>query len=312
LAGKMLDAEDFIRFIGFLFAILAPIRNLGAIHNNLQIGAASGARLQKVFEEPCEVMDHGQQQLTEISRGIEFDHVSFRYDTSPDWVIRDISLTIGKHEKIALVGRSGSGKSTIANLIPRFYDPQQGQILVDGVSTTEISLRVLRKSVSAVSQDVFLFNDTVHYNITYGLDQVDETRVMEALNRAQATDFVSTLPNGLNTVVGERGLQLSGGQRQRLAIARALLRDAPLIIFDEATSALDSESERLIQRAMDELFHQRTVIIIAHRLSSILYADRVVLLDAGRIVATGTHEELLAKSSLYASLMPLYESKPNS
>ena len=307
LSGQLLDAEDFIRFIVVLFAILGPVRGVGSIHNNLQVGAAAGARLDGIFSAPPEVLDHGTKDVRTLERDIVFDHVSFRYPTSPDFVLKDVSLGIRRHEKIALVGRSGSGKSTLANLSPRFYDPQQGRILLGGVPASEITLRSLRRLVSTVSQDVFLFNETVRYNIAYGLDQVDEARLREVIARAQAADFVAAMPHGLDTVVGERGTQLSGGQRQRIAIARALLRDAPILIFDEATSSLDSESERLIQRALNELFRDRTVIIIAHRLSSIRFADRVVLLDRGRVVAEGTHHELLEKSPLYAALMPLYE-----
>jgi ABC-type multidrug transport system fused ATPase/permease subunit len=192
-------------------------------------------------------------------------------------------------------------------LIPRFYEIQQGEIRVDGVNTKELSLSSLRNLVSTVSQDVFLFNESVRYNIAYGMEQVDERKLVDVIERAQAAAFIEALPHGLNTVVGERGTQLSGGQRQRLAIARALLRDSPILIFDEATSALDSESERLIQRAIEELFLDRTAIIIAHRLSSIRFADRVVVLDKGRMVAEGTHDLLLATSVHYRTIMPLYE-----
>ncbi|MDD5089235.1 MAG: ATP-binding cassette domain-containing protein, partial [bacterium] len=277
-------------------------RNIGGIHNNLQVGAAAGQRLQAIFDEPTETMDAGRVTAATLHESIEFDHVFFRYDTSLDWVLRDISLTIRRHERVALVGRSGSGKSTLANLIPRFYDIQRGRILWDGVPLADLTLRSLRAMVSTVSQDVFLFNETVRYNITYGLDSVTEERLLDVLARAQA-QFVFDLPLGVETIIGERGLALSGGQRQRLAIARALLRNAPILIFDEATSALDTESERLIQHALDELFRERTVIIIAHRLSSIRFADRVVLLDAGKISAIGSHDELLATSPLYANLM---------
>ncbi len=308
LSGELLDAEDFIRFIVVLFARLAPIRGVGGIFNNLQVGAAAAARLEDVFDEPPEPLDSSGRELRSFERGIAFERVSFRYPTSPDWVLKDIHLTIRRNEKIALVGRSGSGKSTLANLIPRFYEVQQGRIVIDGIPVNEISLHSLRRLVSTVSQDVFLFNETVRYNVCYGLGQVDEARLQDAIRRAHATDFVHAMPHGLDTVVGERGTQLSGGQRQRIAIARALIKNSPILIFDEATSALDSESERLIQHALDELFKERTVIIIAHRLSSIRYADRVVLLDEGQIVDTGTHLDLLARSPLYGTLMPLFES----
>ena len=307
LTGQLLDAEDFIRFIVVLFAILAPVRNLGAIHNNLQVGSAAGARLQTILDQPPETMDAGRVEKTGIEKGIEFDHVWFSYVEPTEWVLKDVCLTIRRDERVALVGRSGSGKTTLAGLIPRFYEPQKGRILVDGLALNDLTLRSARRLVSSVSQDVFLFNESVRYNITYGFDHVDESRLRDVIQRAQAADFIAALPHRLDTVIGERGLQLSGGQRQRIAIARALLHDAPVLIFDEATSALDSESERLIQRALDELFQHRTVIIIAHRLSSIRYADRVVLLDDGRISATGRHEELLTTSPLYAALMPLYE-----
>ncbi len=307
LTGQLLDAEDFIRFIVVLFAVLAPVRNIGAINNNLQVGSAAGARLQNIFKEPLEEIDNGRSDVQTFKQDIVFDKVWFRYDTSPDWILKDISLTIPRNKKIALVGRSGSGKSTLANLIPRFYDHQQGRILLDGVPTTEISLRAIRKLISTVSQDVFLFNETVRYNITYGQGHIDEARLRDVLKRAQAESFVQSLPQGLDTIIGERGLALSGGQRQRLAIARALLRDAPILIFDEATSALDSESERLIQSALDELFHERTVIIIAHRQSSIRYADRVVLLDDGKISDMGQYDDLLRRSPLFATLVSQIE-----
>lgn len=308
LAGELLDAEDFIRFIVVLFSILTPIRSIGGIFNNFQIGSAAGARLENIFNEPLEAVDSESRTVATYKQSIDFDHIWFKYSTSPDWILSDIHLTIRKNEKIALVGRSGSGKSTLANLIPRFYEVSQGDIRLDGVSTKSLSLASVRALVSTVSQDVFLFNESVRYNITYGLDNVDERRLQDVIERAQVTPFVTALPRGLDTVVGERGTQLSGGQRQRLAIARALLRDSPILIFDEATSALDSESERLIQRAIEELFKDRTAIIIAHRLSSIRFADRVIVLDKGRVIDEGTHDQLLANSAHYRTIMPLYES----
>lgn len=310
LAGNLLDAEDFMRFIIVFFGILAPIRAIGTIHNNLQVGSAAGARLEAIFTEPPEPLEGGRVEKTSVERDVRFDHVWFQYSASVGWVLEDVSLTLRRNEKIALVGRSGSGKSTLANLIGRFYEPQRGTIFMDGVPTSDISLRSLRRLVSSVSQDVFLFNESVRFNITYGLEQYSEERLRDVIARAQAAEFLAELPQGVETVVGERGLQLSGGQRQRIAIARALLRDSPILIFDEATSALDSESERLLQRALTELFRERTVMIIAHRLSSIRYADRVVLLDEGRVAAVGTHQELLERSPLYAKLMPLYERDP--
>lgn len=307
LSGSLLDAEDFIRFIVVLFSMLAPARAVGGLHNYLQIGSAAGARIEKLLAEPIERDVTSGLQIDGLSRGVTFDHVWFRYPTSERWVLHDVHLDIRRGERIALVGRSGSGKTTMANLLPRFYSPERGRVLWDGQDIQNASLSTLRRNISLVSQDVFLFNESVRYNLTYGMNDVPDARLQEVMRRAQCTEFVNRLPQGLNTIVGERGAQLSGGQKQRIAIARALLKDAPLLIFDEATSALDNESERLIQQALEELFQARTVIIIAHRLSSIRFADRVIVLDEGRIEAEGKHDALLATSDLYRTLTQLYE-----
>jgi subfamily B ATP-binding cassette protein MsbA len=307
LTGTGVDAEDFIRFIVVLFSILAPARNLGTVMNSLQIGAAAGQRIEDVLSEKPEPVGLTSPEPLRFEKQVVFDHVWFKYDTSPDWVLKDIELTIHKNERIALVGRSGSGKSTLANLLPRFYDPQMGVISLDGKPLNGLSLTALRSLVSTVSQDVFLFNDTVRNNIAYGLSNVNEARLKDVIERSHAEEFVRLLPHGLDTMVGERGTQLSGGEKQRIAIARALLRDAPILIFDEATSALDAESERFIQKALDELFLARTVIIIAHRLSSIRHADRIVVMDQGRIADIGTHAALLQSSDIYAMLTRLFE-----
>lgn len=307
LTGSLLDAEDFIRFIVVLFSMLAPARAVGNLHNYLQIGAAAGARIEKLLDEPIEPETESGKPISKLERQVALEHVWFRYPTSEQWVLRDIELKINVGERVALVGRSGSGKTTMANLLPRFYAPERGRILWDGQDIQEASLASLRSCISLVSQDVFLFNETVRFNLTYGINEVSEERLREAMTRAQCIDFVSKLPHGLDTIVGERGAQLSGGQKQRIAIARALLKDAPLLIFDEATSSLDNESERLIQHALEELFRKRTVIIIAHRLSSIRFADRVVVINEGQIAGQGTHESLLASSELYRTLTQLYE-----
>ena len=309
LTGSLLDAEDFIRFIVVLFAMLAPARAVGNLHNYLQIGAAAGSRIDTLLNEPIESpnMETPDKEISGLRDNLTFEHVWFRYPTSEQWVLRDINMTVKRGERVALVGRSGSGKTTMANLLPRFYSAERGRVLWDGEDVETISRNSLRKHISLVSQDVFLFNESVRYNLTYGKPDVSEDKLQAAMKRAQCTDFVNKLPHGLDTVVGERGAQLSGGQKQRIAIARALLKDAPLLIFDEATSALDNESERLIQHALEELFRERTVIIIAHRLSSIRFADRVVVLDEGQIAAQGKHDVLLADSDLYRTLTQLYE-----
>jgi subfamily B ATP-binding cassette protein MsbA len=307
LSGSLLDAEDFIRFIVVLFSMLAPAKAVGNLHNYLQIGSAAGARINALLEKPQESQNESGKSVTKLERGVRFENVFFKYPTSEHWILNDVSLEVKRGERVALVGRSGSGKTTLANLLPRFYETQQGRVLWDGDDVRNFRIPELRKHVSIVSQDVFLFNESVRYNLTYGNPAITDEQLHAAIARAQAADFIAQMPQGLETVVGERGAQLSGGQRQRIAIARALLKNAPLLIFDEATSALDNESERLIQHALEELFRDRTVIIIAHRLSSIRFADRVIVMDAGEIAAQGTHDSLIQSSELYRVLTQQYE-----
>lgn len=247
-------------------------------------------------------LSQGHIQYTQLKSSIKFEGVSFAYPSHKQLVLDNITIDIPKGKTVALVGSSGAGKSTIADLLPRFYDPIQGQITLDGKNLKDYNIKSIRRAMGVVSQDTFLFNNTVTYNIAYGLENVGETDIVTAAKRANAYEFINQLPQGFNTEVGDRGVMLSGGQRQRLAIARALLRNPDILILDEATSALDTVSERLVQEAIEELCRDRTTLVIAHRLSTIRRAHQIVVLDKGKVIETGTHEELLAKNNLYARL----------
>jgi subfamily B ATP-binding cassette protein MsbA len=283
------------------------VKRLTGIHNIFQ--QALGAS-QKVFE----YLDRDQQikekpgaaRLGRFEKAIVFDRVCFRYPTSSDGlVLENVDLEVKAGEVVALVGPSGAGKTTLANLVPRFYDVTAGAIRIDGRDLRELRLASLRDKISIVAQDTFLFNDTVGANIGYGLRFATPEQVQQAARDALAEEFISRMPEGYGTVIGERGMKLSGGQRQRLAIARALLKDAPILILDEATSHLDTESEVLVQKALQTLMANRTVIVIAHRLSTVRRADRIVVLDRGRIVETGRHDELVSRGGLYQRLYEL-------
>lgn len=294
----------FVAFLTAMLLLYEPFKHLTRTNAAIQNGLAAAERLFEVLDVRSEVEEKPEAQvLTGVRQGILFTEVSFRYQQ--EWVLRDINLEIRAGEVVALVGPSGGGKSTLADLIPRFYDVTQGQITVDGTDLRDLTLQSLRAQIAVVTQFTFLFNDTVRNNIAYGLPSRPLDEVIAAAQAAYAHEFIMALPEEYDTVVGELGVRLSGGQRQRLAIARALLKDAPILILDEATSALDNESERFVQAAIERLMAGRTVLVIAHRLSTIHRADRIVVLVDGRIVEEGNHDELLARNAQYRRLYDL-------
>ncbi|MCC2666301.1 MAG: msbA [Gammaproteobacteria bacterium] len=301
IAKSLLSPGDFMALIGAMLAILKPMKDLTTMQNKLHRGLAGAESVFELLDEQSE-LDQGSQTVERARGHIEFSHVEFSYDGKKT-VLHDIHFNVQPGEIVALVGRSGSGKSTIVNLLPRFYQNFSGDILLDSVSIRDYVLRDLRRQFSMVSQNVILFNDTIAHNIAYGrVDEVSEAQILSAAKSACALDFIEQLPQGIHTLVGENGVLLSGGQRQRIAIARAILKDAPVLILDEATSALDTESERYIQTALENLMHHRTTIVIAHRLSTVENANKIIVFDEGRIVEIGNHKDLLARDGSYAKL----------
>ena len=293
---------SFVSFITAMLMLLAPLKRLTDVNAPLQRGLAAAESVFALIDQVPET-DTGIVELGRAKGEIVFRELGFRYHDAPRLALDHINLTIRPGETVALVGASGSGKTTLANLLPRLHHPTAGQILVDGVNIEDVALRNLRANISLVSQDVVLFNDTVAANIAYGMSgTVNRDVVRKAAEAAHALDFIEAMPQGFDTLIGENGVKLSGGQRQRLAIARALLKDAPILILDEATSALDTQSERAVQEALEVLMQNRTTLVIAHRLSTIENADRIVVLQHGRIVEEGTQRELLAKEGFYAQL----------
>lgn len=287
-------------FFAGLVNIAQPLRSLVNVAGPMQQGIAAAQNIFELLDEPVEDPGRGRS-AGQVRGNVEFDSVSFAYGTEKGPALSGISFTVGAGENIAIVGRSGSGKSTLVNLLPRFYDATAGAVRLDGYDVRDYDLRSLRSRIALVTQDVVLFNDTIRNNIAFGQEASAEA-IERAAAAAHVIEFTRGLPEGMDTVVGDRGVTLSGGQRQRIAIARALLKDAPILILDEATSALDTESERIIQAALERLMQHRTTLVIAHRLSTVEKADRIVVMDAGRLVEMGTHAELLVRGGLYAQL----------
>jgi len=293
-------------FLASLLSLIRPFKKLSAVNSLNQQAVAAGVRIYEVLDAVPSVVDRpGAEEMKGLNESIEFRDVHFRYEKAG--VIKGVSFKVFKGEIVAIVGPSGAGKTTLLDLLPRFYDPQEGAIFIDGRDTREFSVASLRENIGIVSQETILFNDTIKANIAYGRPEASLEQVMAAAAQACAHDFIMRFPKGYDTVIGDRGMMISGGERQRLAIARALLKNPPILILDEATSQLDAESERLVQQAIDRLISGRTVLVIAHRLSTVRNANRIIALEDGRIAESGRHEELVKNNGLYSKLCRMQE-----
>jgi len=306
LQGQSLSSEDFIRFLIILFSVLDPIKSLSDLNNNIQIALASGKRIFDVMDEYDPIIEKPNATVKQSFESlISYKDVSFRYTVDSNLVINNISLDVQKNQKIAFVGSSGGGKTTLVNLLPRFYDVSSGSIRIDGVDVRDMAVASLRNLMGIVTQEVILFNDTVANNIAYGLNKYSMEEIENAAKLANAYEFIMELPDAFQTLIGERGMLVSGGQRQRISIARAILKNPPILIFDEATSSLDSESESLIQQAIENLMKDRTVFVIAHRLSSVINSDIIIVMENGQLIDKGSNDELLERSGRYRQLYDL-------
>jgi subfamily B ATP-binding cassette protein MsbA len=308
MAGKSivsgaLSAGVFTAFLAAIFSMMKPLKKLSNVYGINQQALAAADRIFHLLDEPVTIKEKPEAiELSTFDKEITLEGVHFSYDQKEEEVLSGIDLTIKKGEVVALVGPSGGGKSTLVNLIPRFYDPEKGTVRIDGIDVRDTKVASLRGQIGLVTQETLLFNDSVKNNISYGHEDVDEEQLASVAKAANAHRFIKDFPKGYDTIIGERGLKVSGGQRQRIAIARAVYKNPPILIFDEATSQLDTESEKLVQEAINNLMKGRTVIMIAHRLSTITHADKIVVIDKGRIVESGTHDELLSTSPLYKRL----------
>tara|TARA_B100000401_G_C52787352_1_gene711541 strand:+ start:155 stop:1795 length:1641 start_codon:yes stop_codon:yes gene_type:complete len=306
LGTQSLEAEKFVRFIIFLFAMLQPARKLTGVASIMQQGIASAERVFSILDVKLDIKKSTELvEIKDFNSSIEFQNVSFTYESGNKPAINNINFTIDKGNYIALIGESGAGKSTTIDLLMRFYDPSKGDITIDGTNLKKLSKKSLRKHIGIVPQDIILFNDTVKNNISYGFENPEMKDIKEAAKAANAIDFINELPDGFDTIIGERGTKLSGGQKQRLSIARAIFKNPKILILDEATSSLDSESEQKVKNAIDNLVKDRTVIVIAHRLSTIINSDKILVFENGSIIDSGAHDELINRSSAYKKLYNL-------
>lgn len=304
IASGIQTVGDFTGFVTALLMAAQPIRALGNLNAKLQEGLAAAQRVFELLDEEPSIVDTPQAYPLKVSKGsLEFETVAFTYDGNEEPAVRDFTLVVPGGCTVALVGRSGAGKSTIINLVPRLFDVSAGQIAIDGQNICDVKVATLRDAISIVSQDITLFNDTLHANIALGQLGAARNSIVQAAKAARADEFIEQLPEGYDTIIGDRGMRLSGGQRQRIALARAILKDAPILLLDEATSALDTHSEWLVQQALARFSQNRTTLVIAHRLSTVQNADLICVMDAGTIVERGTHTELRAKSGLYEQMI---------
>lgn len=302
--NSSIGAAEFIYYILIFYSIIAPAKDLSKASYSIQKGLASLERVDKILQSENTIPEPLKPvQFTKFEKGIEFRNVSFRYQT--DWVLRNIELVIPKGKTVALVGQSGSGKSTMVDLVPRYYDPVEGEVLIDDIDIRNINSKDIRTQLGNVNQEAILFNDSFYNNITFGVEQASMEQVIEAATIANAHEFIMATENGYETNIGDRGSKLSGGQRQRISIARAILKNPPILILDEATSALDTESEKLVQEALESLMRNRTTLVVAHRLSTIVRADEICVLHEGRIVERGKHEELIGLNGYYKKLVDM-------